>query len=173
MSGSNVATKNLWRYVGMALAIGLLVILPMLVLVLPMFLLLSPIATGGVPRFLMLLIPVIVQLSLAALAVVLRLSLLLPARAVGDLDLTFKETWKRTRRNTWRIYWGMVACTLLPILPAQMALLGFLGPGMFSGEAFAFRMAVIVTILTVYYLLTLPIGIGFLSHSYWHFFKRT
>jgi hypothetical protein len=119
------------------------------------------------------LIPVILLLSLAAFAVMLRLSLLLPARAVGDLGLTFKETWNRTRGNTWRIFWGIAACTMLPMLAAQIALLGFLMPGIFAGEAFVGRMAVTSTIFIVYYLLILPIGIGFLSHSYWHFFKWT
>src|ERR1700675_1808838 len=59
-------------------------------------------------------------LWLAGLAVTLRLSLLLPARAVGDLDLTFKETWKRTSGNTWRIFWGIPACTIPPILALQL-----------------------------------------------------
>jgi GYF domain 2 len=173
-SGSNVATKNLWRYFWVGFAIGLIVFLPALVLVLPMFLLLSPVVGGGAPRFLML-IPVIFLVFLVAAAVMLRLSLLLPARAVGDLDLTFKETWKRTRGNTWRIFWGIAACTMLPMLaaPITFVLFGFLGPGMPASQAFAGRMAVVVTILSAYNLLTLPIGIGFLSYSYRHFFERT
>jgi len=127
LSGSNVVTKSVWRYAWMGLAIFLIVIVPTMVLSLPMFLLSSPVATGSAPRFLML-IPVIFLLFLAAFAVALRLSLLLPARAVGDLDLTFKETWKRTRGNTWRLFWGTAACAWLPILAAQIVLIRFL-PG--------------------------------------------
>jgi hypothetical protein len=171
LSGSNVASKSLWRYVRMGLAIGLVVIVPTMVLSLPMFLLSSPVVAGGAPRFLMLL-PVIFLLFLAAFAVFLRLSLLLPARAVGDLDLTFKETWKRTRGNTWRLFWGTAACAWLPILAAQIILIRFL-PGISSVEAFAIRTAVVGTILIVYHLLILPISIGFLSYSYLHFFDRT
>jgi hypothetical protein len=171
-SGSNLATKSLWRYLGMGIVIGLIVLLPALLLSLPMFVLLSPVVAGGAPRFPML-IPVIFLVYLAAFAVFLRLSLLLPARAIGDLHLTFKETWKRTRGNTWRMFWGTAACAWLPILAAQIVLVGSLGPGMSAIEAFASRMAFIVTILFVYHLLTLPIAIGFLSYSYRHFFGRT
>jgi hypothetical protein len=119
------------------------------------------------------LFPVIFLLFVAAIGVFLRLSLLLPARAVGDVNLTFKETWKRTRGNTWRLFWGTVACAWLPILVAQIVLFGFLSPGMSTVEAFAIRMAVIGPVLTVYHLLILPISIGFLSYSYLHFFERT
>jgi hypothetical protein len=126
-SGSNLATKSLWRYLGMGIAIGLIVLLPALLLSLPMFVLLSPVVAGGAPRFPML-IPVIFLIYLAAFAVFLRLSLLLPARAVGDLALTFKETWKRTRGNTWRMFWGIAACALLPALTARSPYLDFLVP---------------------------------------------
>jgi hypothetical protein len=158
-SGSNLATKSLWRYLGMGIVIGLIVLLPALLLSLPMFVLLSPVVAGGAPRFPML-IPVIFLIYLAAFAVFLRLSLLLPARAVGDLALTFKETWKRTRGNTWRMFWGIAACALLPALTAEIALFGFLGPGVPTSEVFAGRMAVIMTIFVVYYLLTLPIWVS-------------
>jgi hypothetical protein len=171
LSGSNVATKSVWRYAWMGLAIGLVVIVPTLALSLSMFLLSSPIVTGGAPRF-PLLAPVIFLLFVAAFAVFLRLSLLLPARAVGDVNLTFKETWKRTRGNTWRLFWGTVACAWLPILAAQVVSFGFLAPGMSTVEAFAIRMAVISPMLNVYHLLILPISIGFLSYSYLHFFGR-
>jgi hypothetical protein len=175
-SGSNVATKNLWRYFWVGFAIGLIVFLPALLLVLPMFLLMSPVVGSGAPRFPML-IPVIFLVFLVASVVMLRLSLLLPARAVGNLDLTFKETWMRTRRNTWRIFWGIAAC-VMPVLTAEIVLFGFfgfgfLGPGMLASQAFAGRMAVIITIISAFHLLTLPIGIGFLSYSYSHFFERT
>jgi hypothetical protein len=159
-----------WWLVG--LAIGLIVILPASVVIVPTFLLLSPAATGKAQGFLMV-IPVMFLLAVVAYATVLRLSLLLPARAVGDLGLTFKETWIRTRGNTWRIFWGIVVCAILPVLAAQVvffSLVGF-GPGMSVNEAFVGRMAVATTILSFYHLLILPIGIGFLSLSYWHFFS--
>jgi hypothetical protein len=68
-----------------------------------------------------------------------------------------------------------VFCTLPPLFAAQiifLAAVGIPGPNMFTG-AFASRMAVGSTILVVYYLLIMPISIGFLSHAYRHFFQRT
>ncbi|HEY2136084.1 MAG TPA: hypothetical protein VGH49_09360, partial [Xanthobacteraceae bacterium] len=110
-----------------------------------------------------------------AMVSTLRLSLLLPARAIGNLGLTFKETWIATRGNTWRIFWGIVASTLPPVLIAQIAVVTSVGLPrieMFANEAFIGRMTVISTNLMVFYLLVLPIGIGFLSFSYRHFFER-
>jgi hypothetical protein len=173
-SGSNVATKNLWRYVGVGLAIFLIVLLPLLIIGVPMFFLLASITAESAPGSTMLmLLPF--SFALVGFAVALRLTLLLPARAVGDLGLTFKEAWNRTRGNTWRIIWGVVGTTVLPMLAAQIALFGFLSPGpdIFADPAFVARMTVTSTIFVVYYLLILPIGIGFLSHAYWHFFNRT
>jgi hypothetical protein len=106
--------------------------------------------------------------------------------AVGDLDLTFNETWKRTRGNTWRMLWGVVACTVPPMLAAQVAVRivsfvsfglghgtsdGSVSPGMSEGGAIVSTAT--FTILFVCQLLTLPIWVGFLSYSYWHFFRRT
>jgi hypothetical protein len=178
LSGSNVATRSLWRYVVIGLAIILIVALPALAIIVPMIFLLSGLATTGVLAlpgpWSILLILVFLLVYVTGFGAMLRLSILLPARAVGDVGLTFKETWNRTRGNTWRMFWGIVACTL-PLFAAQvvLALVGFPapGPGMFANEAFASRMAVINAIFSVFYLLILPIGIGFLSHSYRHFFK--
>jgi hypothetical protein len=176
-SGSNVATKNLWRYVWIGFAIGLIVVLPLTVILLSMSLLLPSVAKAGTPWSLIP-IPMIFLLWLAGVAVTLRLSLLLPARAVGDLDLTFKETWKRTSGNTWRIFWGIVACTIPPMLavqlPVQIVSSSFLilSHGTSDGNAIV-GVTAIIAILFASNLLTLPIGIGFLSYSYSHFFERT
>lgn len=61
---------------------------------------------------------------------------------------------------------------MMPMLAAQIVLFGFLNPAALLG-AFIGTMVVACTIFTVYYLLVLPIGIGFLSYSYWYFFRRT
>jgi hypothetical protein len=142
----------------------------------PMFILLSSVITGAAPKF-AIFVAAIILFSLAVFGVTPRLSLLLPARAVGDLDLTFKETWKRTRGNTWRMFWGIVACTAPPMLaaqlPVQIVLSSFLrSPGMPDGDAIV-GVAAVSAILFASNLLTLPIGIGFLSYSYSHFFERT
>jgi hypothetical protein len=152
--------------------------LPVAAIVVPIFYFVFHAATVGSPRSApagaAILIPIIFVLYFVAAAVMLRLSLLLPARAVGDLGLTFKQTWNRTRGNTWRIFWGIFACTVPATILAQIALftlVGFPTPAMFGGEAFVERMTVTGTVFMVYYLLIVPIGIGFLSHSYRHFFQ--
>jgi hypothetical protein len=176
-SGSNVATKGLWRYVWTGIVIYLIVFLPLMVILLSESLLFPSVAKAGTPWSLIL-IPMIFLLWLAGVAIILRLSLLLPARAVGDLNLTFKETWKRTRGNTWRMFWGIVACTVPPMLavqlPVQMVSSSFLilSHGTSDGDAIV-GVAAISAILFASNLLTLPIWFGFLSYSYSHFFEQT
>jgi hypothetical protein len=100
--------------------------------------------------------------------------LLLPARAIGDRRLTFKQTWVRTRGNTWRLFWGIVVTTMPPLLLAEIAYLVVIGPphpASFASEAFVAQMTALSTVFSVHYLLILPIGIGFLSHAYRHFFQ--
>jgi hypothetical protein len=176
LSGSNVVTKTLWRYIGMAIVVFLINFLPAAVVMFPAFYFLFPAkVTGGPPPSgLFAMVPLILALSAIGLAVGFRLSLLLPARAVDDLSITFKQAWFRTRGNTWRLLWGISFTTLPPLLLMQIAVLttiGFPNPGNFAGEEFVARMTVTSTISVIYYLLILPIGIGFLSHAYRHFFR--
>jgi hypothetical protein len=174
ISGANVATSDLWHYVGMAIAIVLINFLPAAVIVLPMFSFLFPPAGSQTPPgFLALLLLVFVFYAVGT-AAAFRLSLLLPARAVGDRRLTFKQTWGRSRGNTWRLFWGIVATTTPPLLFAEIVFLVAIGPpnpGSFASENFATRMTAVSMVFSVYYLLILPIGIGFLSHAYRHFFR--
>jgi hypothetical protein len=177
LSGSNVATRYVWRYIGVGLMIGLIVILPIVAIVFPTFYFAfsAQHAAAGPPRpafallFLMILI-----LYVAATAVMLRLTLLLPARAVGDMNLTFRETWRRTRGNTWRLFWGILATTMPPIVLAEIAFVVIGAPhfAMKADPDFVERMTATSTIFMVYYLLMVPIGIGFLSHAYRHFFRQ-
>jgi len=85
--------------------------------------------------------------------------------------VTFKETWSRTRGNTWRIFWGIFACSWPPILVLLMVL--FLSFVIFVSAQIADSFPVFnIVIETSYCLLILPIWIGFLSHSYRHFSGR-
>jgi hypothetical protein len=175
-SGSNVAAKNLWRYTGLAIVIFLIDFLPVAVVMFPLFYFLFPSKAGGSspPPGFFALIPLFFVLYAVGTAVAFRLSLLLPARAVGDLSLTFKQTWHRTRGNTWRLFWGIVVTTVPPLLLAQIAFLTLIGipsPANFASEDFVTRMTIMSAIFTIYYLLLVPIGIGFLSHAYRHFFQ--
>ena len=90
-SGSNVVTGNLWRYIGVTIAIFLIGWLPAAVVMVPALFYLpeapgSPPPAGFFPVILLVLL-----LYAVGVAVTLRLSLLLPARAVGDAGLTIKQ----------------------------------------------------------------------------------
>jgi hypothetical protein len=176
LSGSNVATKNLWRYIVVGIALFLTLFLPMAAIMLPTFYFLLPapaVRTSLPPGFLPIILMIIVAYLVGA-AVTLRLTLLLPARAVGDTDLTFKQTWNRTRGNIWRMFWGIVVTTIPPLLIVQIGFLTLIGapnPENFAGDDFVAQMTAASTVTMIYYLLTLPIGIGFLSHAYRHFFQ--
>jgi hypothetical protein len=173
-SASNVASRNVWRYIGVGLALILVMALPVALIVAPMIYFIPKPGGTPPPTWFFALIPVFMLLYCVAMAMMLRLSLLLPARAIGDLDLTFKQTWNRSRGNTWRMFWGIVACTMPALLLAQivyLATIGFPIPTAFASEDFAARMTANSMVFVVYYLLILPIGIGFLSHAYRHFFQ--
>lgn len=177
-SGSNVATRDVWRYIGMGLAIVLTVMLPIMLIIFPAFYFIFSLrhaAPGSPPAGFILLLLLICVLYVVATAVVLRLSLLLPARAASDLSLTFRQAWNRTQGNTWRLFWGAAATTVPPILLAEIAffLIGRPDPAMLAEQDFASRMTATSTIFMIYYLLMLPIGIGFLSHAYRHFSRTS
>ncbi len=174
VSGGNVATKNLWRYIVVAIALCLIMFLPAAAVMLPTFYFLQPTPgptpppPGFVPLFLLIFV-----VYAAGIVVVLRLTLLLPARAIGNTGLTFKQTWDRTRGNTWRLFWGVVVTTVPPLLIAQIGVVLVMPPPHpgTAGENVVAQMTAFTTIFAIYYLLIVPIGIGFLSHTYRHFFQ--
>ncbi len=176
LSGSNVATKDLWRYIVVAIALFLTLLLSIAVVMLPTFYFLLPapgVRTSLPPVFLPLILMLLVAYVVGT-AVTLRLTLLLPARAIGNTNLTFKQTWNRTRGNIWRLFWGIVVTTIPPWLIAEIGFLliiGFPRPANLASDDFVAQMTVSSTVFTVYYLLIVPIGIGFLSHAYRHFFQ--
>lgn len=177
ISGSNVASGNLWRYIFVGFLLCIIMIAPVVILIGGGALMMP--ATFGPSRnvpvaFLPLLLAAF-ALYIACLAVTLRLVLLLPARAVGNRDLSFGQAWQRTRGNAWRLFWGVVATTFPPLLLAQiivMASIGFPNPILNHDPNIVMQMTATSTVMMVYYLLILPISIGFLSHAYRHFFER-
>lgn len=184
--GFNIATKSFWRYIGIGLAIWLLAMLPILFAFILLAVILS-ISGKSVPVGIAAIVALVILAAyVTTIAIMLRLSLLLPARATGDLDLTFKRSWNRTRGNGWRIFWGVLICVGAPMIVVEMVLLPIgmprpdtvlvSGPqalqAFFTDGSFAVRMTVVSIFLVGFYLLTLPIGIGFLSLAYRHFFRE-
>ena len=175
ISGSNIATRSFWSYILAGIIILSVSALPAILVVVSGTYLLgfdgnAPSAKGFV------LLPLLVVLYCVVAGALLRLSLLLPAHAVGDVDLKLKEAWRATRGNTWRLFWGLSACSGPPMLLAQIVFWVFVGfptPLRFANSAFATEFAAFGTLSMAYYLLMLPISIGFLSHAYRYFFGGT
>ena len=174
ISGSNIATTTLWRYVGIAIAIFAIDVVPAMIVSFGETLFFAGAAPGPVSIATTLLI---IALFVFGLAAMLRFGLLLPACAVGNLGLTFLETWRRTRGNTWRLFWGVTATTS-PLLMLgsliSVVVTGVPGSASFANlgsSDFAVRMTAASTITAMYYLLIVPVGIGFISHAYRHFFE--
>jgi hypothetical protein len=162
-SGGNVATKNLWRYVAMAIPLSLILFLPSAAIMLPTFYFQQP-ASGTPSHEFSVLRLLGFAAYVVAIPATLRLILLLPAQAIGDTGLTLEETWSRTRGNAWRLAWGSVV-TAVPGLVSQIVFSFLIRPPLASE---AFDEDVIATMTG---LLFLPIWIGFLSHAYRHFFQ--
>jgi hypothetical protein len=164
-SGRNVATRNLWRYVVTAVALLMILFLPLAAMMPPASYFLRP--TSGPPsqEFSMFRLLGFAVVYVLAIPVMLRLALLLPAQAIGDTGLTVKQTWNRTYGNTWRLFWGIVITSVPLGLVLQTVLLFLIRPSLGS-EALGWDV-----IATMTNLLLLPIWIGFLSHAYRHFFQ--
>jgi hypothetical protein len=178
LSGSNVATVELWRYIGTTVAIWMVIWIPGLIMFFALVGL-STVATAlGKAGAGLSVISFLANFAgvLVLVAMMLRLSLLLPAMAVGNRHLTVTQALRRTRGNTWRIGWGLMACTLVPMLIihlAVLALTGFPDPRSGSGGGLLALSTTVNVAYVAYYLLVMPIAIGFLSIAYRHFFART
>lgn len=170
--GSNLATKDLWRFVGIYFAVCLMSILPVIIVAVVMVIGLQQLGPD---------LPSILPFAAMTIAfavtvlIMMRLIVLLPARAIGDVTLTFRETWQRTRGNAWRLFWGIAACTVVPAIPIYIvyfAILPDINPSpVFSDPALA-RMMAGMTVISMLSLLMMPILFGFLSHAYQHFFEQ-
>lgn len=164
LSGGNFATRSLWRYVGIGIVISLIAALPVVGVLLPMSMLgLLPAAGQAPPAS----ITVVVVAYMVGIALMVRLCLLLPARAAGDVNLTFNDAWRRTSGNVWRIFWGIAACALPSFLLTDLIFFGaILVP--LGGDLYLAQWAAATAISLCCWLLTWPIWVGFLSHAYRH-----
>jgi hypothetical protein len=183
-SGGNIVTSALWRYVGIGIVLGVICLLPTVIFAVPFIFVVGPTVQGAMGQqpngtAILAIFLIVFVCFIVALAIMLRLSVLLPARAVGDTALSFRQAWSRTRGNIWRMFWGLVACCLPPLIALEivsaivMAAIGFPkampADGQFAIPALG--MTIMGTLMFLLSLLIVPIYIGFLSHSYRHFFQ--
>jgi hypothetical protein len=162
LSGSNFFTGSLWRYVGIGIVISVIGALPLVAALVPLSLLRMLPSIGSAPPAV---IAVIVLAYVIGIVLMLRLCLLLPARAAGDLNLTFKNAWRRSRGNLWRIFCGILACGIPPFLLTKLAFLAVISVPL-AADAYLAQWAAGSAIGIGCWLLTWPIWVGFLSHAY-------
>lgn len=100
---------------------------------------------------------------LVAFAVVSRLSVALPAIAIGGPGRTLAEAWRTTRRNTWKLVIGslLAAVPLIAVAILSASLANHL-------DRIAF--AVVGGVLEVVSALLITIGVAFLSFAWRHFY---
>ena len=172
-STANIFTILPWSYASAAVLILLAVCLPVAFIAGGLLWAYLPQGAGfgGPISPIMMIISI---LDAVALAAVIRLSILLPARAVGDIHVGFKEAWHMTAGNTVRLAWGLFITAVVPLMLAQVAAAALWTPS--AGDllgldntqiaGLAERMAAVNSAGIVLTLLVLPIGAGFLSHAY-------
>jgi len=178
----NVMSGDYWRYVGGCLMLGVLVGLPLLLVTVPLTYftasLWSNTGPGKLPSELIWPPVMMAVAGIIALAALMHLVLVLPARAIGDQKLGLHDVWVATRGNAWRLFGGLCASVGPPVLLGQAAALAIAGhPGadllkMSAGEIMGLgsQLAIASATSVGFYLLVLPLGFGFLSHAYRYFF---
>lgn len=96
----------------------------------------------------------------------IRLSLLLPALALGHHQVTARETWRRTKNNFWRLYIGSILVSIPPVLAI------FVGLALPEGSNIRFISSIHSSFFDVIALVFGVIAVGFLSFSYRIFFPE-
>jgi hypothetical protein len=101
-------------------------------------------------------------LALPLLLIVARYSPILVAIALGQSDISLGDVWAATRRNTWRMALGPLACIILLGIPGAIM---FHLNGMNRLSA-----AAVLTLLDLISIIGGVVGVSFLSLAYRHFF---
>jgi hypothetical protein len=161
-SGRNIGTRFFWRYVVASLLICVIAAIPLAVVLVPMAALdLLPAAGSAPPAE----IVVIALAYLLCIVLMLRLCLLLPARATGNVTLSLKGAWRHTRGNLWRLFLGIAACTIPPFLLVKIIFVALtIVP--FGSGLYLLQWAIASAIALCCWLVLWPIWVGFLSHAY-------
>ncbi len=104
--------------------------------------------------------------SIVAVLIAARLSVILPARALGQEQITPGRVWAATNKNSWRLFWGYLLTAVVVGFATGMLL--FL-QSWFGSSRMTFTL--LWTALTFIWVLGGMVGVGFLSLAYRHFFE--
>lgn len=120
----------------------------------------------------------VLTLMILLLGASARLVLVLPARAIGDRQLSFIQALKLTRGHNIEMFWGSLLCTLPWLVALQVVawLSGamprpHLGPPGTAPiiDVYPERFAAFNAVTVIAYALLILVWVGFLSYSYRHF----
>lgn len=165
-SGGNIATLGLWRYIAVTIVLAVMAAAPTLAILLAVWAFgWMPDADDVIAPQTPALIAALVVADLAGIIILLRLCLLLPANAAGNSTLTIKGAWRLSRGNGWRLFWGIIACGLPPLLLVGLVFAGVIMLPLAEG-AYRTQWAIASAMATCGWLIAWPIWIGFLSHAY-------
>jgi hypothetical protein len=103
---------------------------------------------------------------LAALLTVGRLSLILPAGAVGDYHVTMRRAWQLSRGNSWRILAGSLLASG-PVFIANIVLNGLID-ALPSMSASVPSLLAMLTLSLLLFVVTAVVQASFLSYAYKH-----
>lgn len=166
LSGSNVLSGRLWRYVLVGILMTLVIWVPavlMIALVLMMAVKAAPSLFSSDPVS-----DVMVRTSLAvilglALLAGARLSLALPGQATDERPRSLTSAWRFGQGNSWRLLAGLLAC-LVPWVLGQIvpAILPDLPDTLNDGAVGT----IVDGLFAIYVILTLQVPIAFLSHAH-------
>ena len=112
----------MWRYIGSAIGIFLLVFCIMLVFMIPLGLVMFLGASMG-NGALIIVVPAYLALVFFALVSSYRYSVKLPSIAIGRTDFTLRDAWKATIGNFWQIL-GLLLLFFLCLLLVSLLMLG-------------------------------------------------
>ncbi len=160
------------RYIGITLLMVLAIFVP--IMLFGLLTVAAAAAFGPWIGALMLFVPLV-----AALVAALRLSLVLPARAIGDTGLRLRDSWALTTGNTWRLIGGTILSAVIPAIVLNLAIMPFMFGGMPEMDpkkpnldllsAWMQSLALPSALIAMGYMIVSMIGIGFLSYAYRHF----
>jgi hypothetical protein len=178
LSCVNVLTRELWRSMGLLVALAIMVLAPPIGAVVAIAVLMGERLNIHSDSFVLLpLLALAILLTCSAIA--LRFVLLLPARAVGNNDLTWRQSWSCTRGNAWRLFGGIVACTVPPVVVLELTrfVLGKAywqagSPMSVLGLPSEPYIAAVHSAVFAGYMLFMLLSVALLSQAYQHFHTR-
>ena len=173
--GSDATDRRLWRYILSAFLLFLLTFVPLLAMGgLGRWLILLARSAGAGPLESVLMLPLRLAVLAATIMMTCRLTLVLPARAIGKQEPSFRESWAQTRGNTWRLFWGALTTSIPYFVIVQLFAPSLPGspnaPDTVTTSADTGDIAKAVA-YSLLYMLTLQTNVAFLSHAYQYFFS--